>query len=71
MAMKRGIEKAITAICGAFDPKTGERAKGELDKLSNPVTGDMIAQGHGGSSGFGRPAGWGGRPPYRAAFALR
>src|SRR5690348_1199982 len=34
MAMKRGIEKAITAICGTVDPKTGERAKGELDKLS-------------------------------------
>jgi chaperonin GroEL len=44
MAMKRGIEKAITVICGAIDPKTGERDKGELDKLSKPVTGDMIAQ---------------------------
>jgi chaperonin GroEL len=44
MAMKRGIEKAITVICGAIDPKTGERARGELDKLSKPVTGDMIAQ---------------------------
>jgi chaperonin GroEL len=44
MAMKRGIEKAVTAICGAVDPKTGERANGELDKLSKPVTGDMIAQ---------------------------
>jgi chaperonin GroEL len=44
MAMKRGIEKAITAICGTVDPKTGERANGELDKLSKPVTGDMIAQ---------------------------
>jgi chaperonin GroEL len=44
MAMKRGIEKAITAICGAVDPKTGERANGQLDKLSKPVTGDMIAQ---------------------------
>ncbi|HEV2396349.1 MAG TPA: chaperonin GroEL [Candidatus Sulfotelmatobacter sp.] len=44
MAMKRGIEKAVTAICGAVDPKTGERAKGELDRLSKPVTGDMIAQ---------------------------
>jgi len=29
---------------GNIDPKTGERAKGELDKLSKPVTGDMIAQ---------------------------
>jgi chaperonin GroEL len=44
MAMKRGIEKAITAICGAIDPKSGERAKGELDKLSKPVTGDMVRQ---------------------------
>jgi chaperonin GroEL len=44
MAMKRGIEKAISLICGAADPKTGERGKGELDKLSKPVTGEMIAQ---------------------------
>jgi chaperonin GroEL len=44
MAMKRGIEKAITAICGTVDPKTGERLNGELDKFSKPVTGDMIAQ---------------------------
>jgi chaperonin GroEL len=44
MAMKRGIEKAITAICGTVDPKTGERFNGELDKFSKPVTGDMIAQ---------------------------
>src|SRR6266478_4970389 len=44
MAMKRGIEKAISAVCGAIDSKTGERGKGELDKLSKPVTGDMIAQ---------------------------
>ena len=44
MAMKRGIEKAVDAICGKIDPKTGERANGELDKFSKPVTGDMIAQ---------------------------
>jgi chaperonin GroEL len=44
MAMKRGIEKAVVAICGTVDPKTGERDNGELDKLSKPVTGDMIAQ---------------------------
>src|SRR4030081_2072571 len=43
MAMKRGIEKAITAICGSVD-KEGNRIKGELDKFSKPVTGDMIAQ---------------------------
>src|SRR5438445_13169132 len=42
-AMKRGIENAITVICGATDPKTGERAKGELDKFSRPVTGVMMA----------------------------
>jgi chaperonin GroEL len=44
MAMKRGIEKAVDAICGNIDPKTGERKNGELDKFSKPVTGDMIAQ---------------------------
>jgi chaperonin GroEL len=44
MAMKRGIEKAVNVVCGNIDSKTGERAKGELDKLSKPVTGDMIAQ---------------------------
>ncbi len=44
MAMKRGIEKAVDVVCGNIDPKTGERGKGELDKLSKPVTGDMIAQ---------------------------
>src|SRR5881409_3951334 len=43
MAMKRGIEKAITAICGSVD-KEGNRVKGELDRFSKPVTGDMIAQ---------------------------
>jgi chaperonin GroEL len=43
MAMKRGIEKAITTICGSLD-KEGNRIKGELDKFSKPVTGDMIAQ---------------------------
>jgi chaperonin GroEL len=44
MAMKRGIEKAVDAICGNIDPKTGERTNGELDKFSKPVTGDMIGQ---------------------------
>src|SRR4029078_284905 len=43
MAMKRGIEKAITTICGSLD-KEGNRIKGELDNFSKPVTGDMIAQ---------------------------
>src|ERR1700693_1668320 len=44
MAMKRGIEKAVSLVCGAFDKKTGERGKGELDKFSKPVSGEMIAQ---------------------------
>jgi chaperonin GroEL len=44
MAIKRGIEKAVNVVCGNIDPKTGERARGELDKLSKPVTGHMIAQ---------------------------
>jgi len=43
MAIKRGIEKAILLINGRID-KEGNREKGELDKLSKPVTGDMIAQ---------------------------
>ena len=43
MAMKRGIEKAVNTICGEIDKKTGERGKGELDKFSKPVTGDMIS----------------------------
>jgi chaperonin GroEL len=43
MALKRGIEKAITTICGTLD-KEGERTKGFLDSLSKPVSGDMIAQ---------------------------
>src|SRR5713101_5094593 len=44
MALKRGIEKAVALVCGAIDPKTGERGKGELDKFSKPVSGEMIAQ---------------------------
>ncbi|MGB9364234.1 MAG: chaperonin GroEL, partial [Candidatus Sulfotelmatobacter sp.] len=44
MALKRGIEKAVSLVCGAIDKKTGERAKGELDKFSKPVSGEMIAQ---------------------------
>ncbi len=43
MALKRGIEKAIEAICGKLD-KDGERVKGYLDTLSKPVSGEMIAQ---------------------------
>jgi chaperonin GroEL len=43
MAMKRGIEKAVELICGTIN-KEGERERGELDKFSKPVSGDMIAQ---------------------------
>src|SRR5215468_6254115 len=43
MALKRGIEKAVELIAGKIN-KEGEREKGELDKLSKPVSGDMIAQ---------------------------
>jgi chaperonin GroEL len=43
MAMKRGIEKALTKICGSLD-KEGNRIKGELDNFSKPVSGEMIAQ---------------------------
>ena len=43
MALKRGIEKAVTAICGTLD-NDGNRNPGALDKLSQKVTGDMIAQ---------------------------
>src|SRR5438094_334857 len=44
MALKRGIEKAVSLVCGSIDPKTGDRGKGELDKFSKPVSGEMIGQ---------------------------
>ncbi len=43
MALKRGIEKAITAICGTVD-NDGNRNPGALDKFSQKVSGEMIAQ---------------------------
>jgi chaperonin GroEL len=43
MALKRGIDKAVTAICGSHDAE-GNRINGALDKFSKPVTGEMIAQ---------------------------
>ncbi len=43
MALKRGIEKAIAAIVGVAD-EDGNHKGGALDKLSQKVTGDMIAQ---------------------------
>ena len=47
MAVKRGIEKAVRAICGYDETgKDGDKkhVKGELDKISKPVEGTMIAQ---------------------------
>jgi chaperonin GroEL len=47
MAIKRGIEMAVRAICGHDEiQKDGTRkhVKGELEKLSKPVEGAMIAQ---------------------------
>jgi chaperonin GroEL len=43
MALKRGIEQAINLVAGKIN-KEGEREKGDLDKLSKPVSGEMIAQ---------------------------
>jgi len=40
MALKRGIEKAVAAICGTVD-HDGNRSNGALDKLSQNVSGDM------------------------------
>jgi chaperonin GroEL len=43
MAMKRGIEKAVEAVCGRPD-EDGKPVGGALNKFSKPVSGDMIAQ---------------------------
>jgi chaperonin GroEL len=43
MALKRGIEKAVSAICGVQDEE-GNRSGSALDKLSQKVSGEMIAQ---------------------------
>src|SRR5687767_5268836 len=40
MALKRGIEKAVLAVCGTLD-KDGNRVKGAIDDLSVPVSQDM------------------------------
>jgi len=40
MALKRGIEKAVEAICGKNDAE-GNHTAGALDKLSQNVSGDM------------------------------
>jgi chaperonin GroEL len=47
MGVKRGIEIAVRAICGYDETsKDGDKkhVKGELDKISKPVEGAMIAQ---------------------------
>ena len=47
MGVKRGIEMAVRAICGYDETgKDGDKkhVKGELDKISKPVEGAMIAQ---------------------------
>ena len=43
MALKRGIDKAVEAIIGKRD-ENGVSSGGALNKLSKPVSGDMIAQ---------------------------
>jgi chaperonin GroEL len=43
MALKRGIEKAVTAVCGTMDEE-GKPKGGSLDKYSQKVSGEMIAQ---------------------------
>ena len=47
MGVKRGIERAVRAICGYDETgKDGNKkhVKGEIDKISKPVEGAMIAQ---------------------------
>ena len=43
MALKRGIDKAVESIIGKRD-ENGVSSGGALNKLSKPVSGDMIAQ---------------------------
>ena len=43
MALKRGIEKAVTAVCGTANEE-GKYTGSALDKLSQKVSGEMIAQ---------------------------
>ena len=44
MAMKRGIEKAVSLVCGNFDKKTANAAKANSTSSPSPSTGEMIAQ---------------------------
>src|SRR3974390_3736933 len=43
VALKRGIEKAVTAVCGTVD-EDGNHKGGAIDKFSQKVSGEMIAQ---------------------------
>ena len=43
MDVKRGIEKAVTAVCGTVNNE-GDRNPGAIDKFSQKVSGEMIAQ---------------------------
>jgi chaperonin GroEL len=42
MALKRGIDKAVEAVCGSVDKK-GDRKLAALDKFSKSIAGDMKA----------------------------
>ncbi len=42
MALKRGIDNAVRAVCGTLDNE-GNRTPGAIDKYSKPVAGDMKA----------------------------
>jgi chaperonin GroEL len=42
MALKRGIDKAVEAVCGSVDEK-GDRKLAALDKFSKSIAGDMKA----------------------------
>jgi len=44
MALKRGIEKAVVAICGTYNEDTKKWEGGALDRFSQKVSGEMIAQ---------------------------
>jgi chaperonin GroEL len=47
MAIKRGVEMAVSAVCGYDETQkdgTKKHVKGELEKISKPVEGAMIAQ---------------------------
>ncbi|HXZ80764.1 MAG TPA: chaperonin GroEL [Terriglobales bacterium] len=43
MALKRGVEKAVQAVCGTYDEEHSKWNGGKLNDLSKPVAGDMKA----------------------------